>query len=355
MPTTGIGTLLSSWFYLVISTYWTEIFAMFMGILLYKIASYVVVNSTAGLPFVNCFKHRLGRKSARLPILPPFWPNDPKGYFSACETLLEASRIKDEGLRYNALLNALTKSPDTLKKVHDMLPATNVKAPYTELKRKLIERFSTTGKQCLSGLLSNCRRGDLTAVGYLAQLRTTLGGHYGGSTLQDDLLRHCLLASVDSTTQKLLKLHDSLSVDELARQADKLTQTDLHTSDHQLHTHTQNHAPPQQLINEMLDSRITALQHSLSHSPANSPQHTVTKTTFSTTSPRFGFPTFQSTPVLQNNFGNPSGPQFGHRGMCRFHSRYGNRAFKCEGNPCSMYSDWRSRQGTPTNFNRPEN
>ena len=78
MPTTGIGTLLSSWFYLVISTYWTEIFAMVMGILLYKIASYVVVNSTAGLPFVNRFKHRLGRKSDRLPILPPFWPNDPK-------------------------------------------------------------------------------------------------------------------------------------------------------------------------------------------------------------------------------------------------------------------------------------
>ena len=107
-----------------------------------------------GLAFVNSFRRRPGRKSSRLPILPPFWPNDPKGYFSACKTLLEASRIKDEALRYNALLNALTKSPDTLRRVHDMLPTVNVKAPYTELKRKLIERFSTTGKQCLSGLLS---------------------------------------------------------------------------------------------------------------------------------------------------------------------------------------------------------
>ena len=172
-----MGTFLTSWLYLVISTYWTEIFILFIGILLYKTTFYVIANSPVGLAFVNSFRRRPGRKSSRLPILPPFWPNDPKGYFSACKTLLEASRIKDEALRYNVLLNALTKSPDTLRRVHDMLPTMNVKAPYTKLKRKLIERFSTTEKQCLSGLLSSCRSGDLTAVDYLAQLCTTLGGH----------------------------------------------------------------------------------------------------------------------------------------------------------------------------------
>ena len=92
------------------------------------------------LPYVKSFQRRLGSKSSRLLILPLFWPNAPNGYFGACRTLLKASRIKDKALRYNALLNALLKSPDTLKKVPNMLPAMNVKAPDTELECKLTER-----------------------------------------------------------------------------------------------------------------------------------------------------------------------------------------------------------------------
>jgi len=118
----------------------------------------------------------------------------------------------------------LTKSPDSLKRIYDILPPESDKAPYSLLENKLTQRFCKTNEQRLSGLLSSCRRSNLKVQGYLSELRATLGSHYGGSQLQNVLIRHCLMASIDTTTQKLLRLHDNLALDELAKKADKLIQ-----------------------------------------------------------------------------------------------------------------------------------
>jgi len=270
--------------------------------------------------------------------LPPFWPSNPIGFFNTCEALFEASQVQNEVKRYNALLDCLTRSPDILKRVYDILPTLDRQQPYTALKTQLIQRFSRTGEQCLSGLLSGCRRGNLTVCDYLSELRTTLGSHYGSSTLHDDLLRHCILSSVDTTTQKLLNLNDKMTLDELARQADKLIETVQHSSEQQSHN-TNSNKPPQHLINEMLDSRISALQNSLSQTPTGPSRYHQTPSQSAQSTPRWQYSSFGSNSPLARPTPEPcSANSPSSQGLCYYHSRFGNRAVKCQGSPCPLSS-----------------
>ena len=146
-----------------------------------------------------------------------FWVHDSIGFFKACEVLFAASEVSSESQKYRALLVSQSKRPSVLQRISDFLPSDIPDDPYTSLKTQLLERFSMPSKQCLSELLNECNRGTLTVCKFLQKLRYTLSSHYDPSSpLHEDLLRHCILNSVDPSTRKFLRLNDNMSLDNLA-------------------------------------------------------------------------------------------------------------------------------------------
>ena len=258
--------------------------------------------------------------------LPEFWVHDSIGFFKACEVLFAASEVSSESQKYRALLVSLSKRPSVLQRISDFLPSDIPDDPYTSLKTQLLERFSTPSKQCLSEWLNECNRGTLTVCKFLQKLRSTLSSHYDPSSqLHEDLLRHCILNSVDPSTRKFLRLNDNMSLDNLAKHADKL----IDRIDHQatafsLQSPSHHNSPSQHLINEMLEKRITALQQSLSHNASsshNTTEHALNRDT--NAKPNFSTPTRSRNPHLS--------PSSNPNQACYYHQRFGARAFKCEG------------------------
>jgi len=107
-------------------TYWREILIPFLTIiLLLKSVPYIVgrVLAPLGLRNAVCQNQRNSSYQCNsLPVLPQFWPTDPVGYFGTIKTLFTASNVFNESQRYSMLLNELTKSPDLLKRIYDILP-----------------------------------------------------------------------------------------------------------------------------------------------------------------------------------------------------------------------------------------
>ena len=250
--------------------------------------------------------------------------------------------MSSESQKYRALLVSLSKRPSVLQRISDLLPSDIPDDPYTSLKTQLLARFSTPSKQYLSTLLNECNRGTLTVCEFLQKLRSTLSSHYDPSSqLHEDLLRHCILNSVDPSTQKFLRLNDSMSLDNLAKQADELIDHIGHqATTFSLQSPSHHNSPPQHLINETLEKRITALQQSLSHSPSshNTTEHALNRDT--NAKPNFSTPTRSRNPHLS--------PSSNPNQACYYHQRFGARAFKCEGGSCSFSHNW-------SNTSAPEN
>ena len=162
--------------------------------------------------------------------------------------------MSSESQKYRVLLVSLSKRLSILQGISDLSPSDIPDDPYTSLKTQLLARFSMPSKQCLSTMLNECNRGTLTVCEFLQKLRSTLCSHYDPSSqLDEDLLRHCILYSVDPSTRKFLHLNDNMSLDNLAKQADKL----IDHIDHQaitfsLQAPSHHNSPPQHLINEIL-------------------------------------------------------------------------------------------------------
>ena len=88
-----------------------------------------------------------------------------------------------------------------------------------------------------------------------------MSSHYDlSSQLHDDLLRHCILNSVEPFTRKFLHLSDNMSLDNLAKQADKLIgHVDHRATTFLLQSPSHHNSLPEHLITEMLEKRIAAL------------------------------------------------------------------------------------------------
>ena len=171
--------------------------------------------------FNSTFTYIIETLHTTVPLL-EFWVHDSIGFFKVCEVLFAASEVSSESQKYRALLISLSKRPSVLQHVSDLVPSDISDDPRTSLKTQLLARFSTPSKQCLSTLLNECNRGTLTVCEFLQKLGSTLSSHYDSSSqLHEDLLRQCILSSVDPSTQKFLRLNGDLSLHNLAKQTDK--------------------------------------------------------------------------------------------------------------------------------------
>ena len=108
-----------------------------------------------------------------------------------------------------------------------------------------------------------------------------------------------------------------MSLDNLAKQADKLIDHIHHQAPtFSLQSPSHHNLPPQHLINEMLEKRITALQQSLSHNASsshNTTEHALNRDT--NAKPNFSRPTRSRNPHLS--------PSSNPNQACHYHQRFG--------------------------------
>ena len=156
------------------------------------------------------------------------------------------------------------------------------------------------------------------------------GNNYDpNSVLQMDILRNAILNSVDRDTRINLYHYENGPMEDLVRHADELLlrrKSSVNGSDDV----TQTFFPKQHLVNEMLQSDIKNLQHE------------VTKLQ-ETISGKNNSNVIAETARVTRENSSPLPP-------CKYHQRFGLRAYRCEGPKCPNFCDLplpRRNQGTP--------
>ena len=265
--------------------------------------------------------------------LPQFWSFNPAGYFHSIELIFSMNNITLEITKYCLLIQALGKTTNVLQKVSDVIRTVDAVTPYSTLKSALIQRYATQSSGCLQTILNGCYRGNKTVSEFLIELQALLGEHYDStSPLHRDLIKHKLLESLDPQMRLCLYHYEDGPLDTLAKHADRLLSRHVKTPGSSPNSTSLDFdntipTPNQKLINEVVESRLDKLQDKVAFmsrswsSASGTPPHggVGMRPTF-TPPPRFNVP------------------------PCFYHSRFGNRARRCEGLGCPLYAP---QQTTP--------
>ena len=203
-------------------------------------------------------------------------------------------------------------------------------------KNHFIRALPTTNTDCLESF-SAPQRGDDTVTEYLVRLQTLLTSHYSSdSDIARALMRRKLLDSVDAETCIAFYQYKQKLLESLAKHADSiLARKKLVTVTSSIaDPHVSQKPTNQAIIYQMLESRLNKLDRTLSscyHSPrqpVDNRRHE-SRHVFSRAPPPKTF-----APSSLN--------------LCPYHHRFGHRAFKCEGPPCSMYTQHQAKNGQST-------
>ena len=198
-----------------------------------------------------------------------------------------------------------------------LLKTTNAATPYSTLKVAILRLYSNAGGEDLETSLNDCVRDDDKVSNYLARLRSIIASRYcEPTTLQEDILKSRVLQSVDTPNRLALYSYEQSTVDKLAAHADRLLSlAKSQPATPMSKVNITSTKPHQELINEMLNSRMNRLDRAFAQ--------------FSTP-PRFTSPPGSNAPI--NRLLNVAQP---YRSLaCWYHETYGNRATKCKSKPC---------------------
>ena len=230
-------------------------------------------------------------------------------------------------------------------KITDILQNIPNDRPYCSLKAFLLKKYSSTTSDSVSALLHTCRRSDDSVLDYFQRHKTTLGDAFEPeSNFQTELLRHCLLNSVDVDVRINLYHFKHLPLDEFVKHADQLLQCKqgLHTfsSAHTLSS-TPVSPPPhnQHVINELLESRLKDIQecvNNLADSTIRYRLHNMPPLDSNSFPPDdTGFPSER--PNLHSCDTSSQTNTQAAKSLCYFHSSYGDKAYRCTGHGCANY------------------
>ena len=129
------------------------------------------------------------------------------------------------------------------------------------MKVAVLRLYSNAGGEDLETSLNDCVRGDDKVSNHLVRLRSIFASRYcEPTTLQEDILKSRLLQSVDTPTRLALYSYKQGTVDELAAHADRLLSlAKSQPATPMSKVNITPTKPHQEMIKEMLDSRINRL------------------------------------------------------------------------------------------------
>lgn len=296
--------------------------------------------------------------------LPPFMTHKPAVWFAQVEFQFRTAGINDDSEKFYYVAGHL--DPKLSIEVEDLILNPPAKNKYKKLKEELIKRLSLSQEQRLRHILGEVEMGSRKPSQFLRQLQSVAGSEIGN----EKLLRQLWLRRLPVQAQTVLAAVDHLSLSEVADMADKIVEltqptASLHAaSDHSLPpTYSRPLSPvPSSAPSTSSFSRIAH------HSPqpiANPlPDHTLTELIRAITDlsrqvailsdlPRqvatlsAQVQQFQKNRTRDRSFSrdrersarsNSPSAQASPDGLCYYHSRFRERAYKCRA-PCTWTSE----------------
>ena len=161
--------------------------------------------STGVLPPLNFSTGSLLDASAQR-SLPSFWPNNVKEFFNFAETFFDIHGIADEQGKFCCLVRSLSDHQAVIRRISDVISSSrNSLNPYTRLRESLIERLCADREGSIAQILLDSKRESSSVREYFFHLKSRLGDRYNPNSLtQRDMLRYCILNSIDSSTRPFL-------------------------------------------------------------------------------------------------------------------------------------------------------
>lgn len=265
--------------------------------------------------------------------LPPFPSGDPQLWFSQVEALFLHHAIADEVARYSCVVGHLDER--VASEVADLIRTPPVAAPYTTLKRTLIDRIGVPDRQRVRQLLSGEEMGDRTPSKFLRDLRSL-----STAAIPDELLRTIWLQRLPPHVQAVLQAHEldaAFTIDRLAAVADRVLEV----------------SPTMPRTFATVASISTGAPSSTPPTLASPSVNAVTASSADTTAARLDELSRQLNALREScgarsryrsktpprRRGSPSArPRSPPADLCWFHRRFGRNAKKCSP-PCSSASN----------------
>lgn len=231
--------------------------------------------------------------------VPPFWPNEPALWFSQLDSQFLISGIVNDNTKYNIVVANLDFNQVQL--VRDIIAQPPITNQYATIKQELIQRLSASQHQKIHQLLQQEEMGDRKPSEYLRKLQSL-----APTSLPEDFLKTLWTGRLPQQIQTILTTQESMSLDNLAKLADKVYEVctptlacTVSSADSDLH---------QQLAE--IVKRLDRLEAGICcHKKSRSRSRTTEKTAGNKTS-------------NQNT-------------LCYYHSTFGEKARKCN-SPCSF-------------------
>ena len=228
--------------------------------------------------------------------LPQFWPADPQIWFAQVEAQFATRKITNQDTKFYYVVASL--SPEVAADIRDLLIQKPTDNAYNELKKKLLERTTTTKAQKLQQLLASEELGDRKPSQLLRRFQQLLDD----SPADHPLIRELFLQRLPQHVRQLLSVttQSTTPLEELAKLADKAMEV-------QTFNVSSVQRPPESTGFDNLQAQLNEINKTLAtlsrkqEKPANQPQ---------------------------------AASSVGKQSLCFYHQRFGNKARKCQ-QPCS--------------------
>ena len=230
--------------------------------------------------------------------IPPFWKTNPQIWFLQVEAQFAVSGITQDNTKYNIIIANIDSS--VLNDVSDLLLNPPQENKYDVLKNRLIKVNADSEEKKLKTLLQDIELGDQKPSNLLRNMR-----ELAGTRVAESVIKTLWLSRMPGHMQSVLTVLD-VDLDKLADAADKLHDTIVPQ------INMVSKASPLEEINE-LKLEIEALKRSLNERTyRQSRDRSTSRTRYRSKSRSSEF--------------------------CWYHSKFGKKANKCQGEPCKMAS-----------------
>ena len=233
--------------------------------------------------------------------LPPFWSQRPDLWFAQAEASFAVSRVSRPETMRDYVIAALP--PEVIEQISDLISS---KACYTDLRDKLIARFSLSNEKKLRTLLKELTLGDRSPSQLLRVMR-----EHSGRNVSDDALKSLWLAQLPLRVQTVISVSAG-TVEHLATVADKVMETISLAHPSVVNSVQQDGVSELKRQIKDLEKRILQLT---THDRARSRSRSRSK--------------------------DPKQPRQDE--VCYFHRKFGNKARNCK-TPCSYQGNANSRR-----------
>ncbi|XP_033225957.1 uncharacterized protein LOC117178643 [Belonocnema kinseyi] len=246
--------------------------------------------------------------------LPEFIADDSELWFNLVERTLAAAKITDELTMFGCVTAVL--SPHYAKEVRDCIISPHATTPYNTLKTELMKRFGVSQEQKTKQLLEREVIGSRTPSQFLRHLKSL-----AGTSANETILRALWLSGLPKTIQQILAAHKNVTLETAAELADSIAATSVPAP---AVSEVQNTAPIETLLNiKMAQLKLDLQQEICSilekydrESPARDRRYSPSRSRSRNRGP-------------SRNCGRDKD------GVCFFHQRFGEKAYRCK-QPCTF-------------------